>query len=1318
MEVVLQTSPMILTGPDLPELIRDECLADIFRATVHRQPAAIALEDAQGILTYQDLLSRAEGVAAGLRAGGVMPGQCVGLWMSRGRDLIVGQVGIALSGAAWLPFDVAVPPDRLATCMRDARGTLVLTEAGMSAAVLERGLTPVVMATLPVVGDGVIVRAAPSDNAYVIYTSGSTGEPKGIAISQRNVCHFVRSENHVLRIRADDRVYQGFSVAFDMSVEEVWISFLAGATLWVAPVETVSDPDAVAAALTAHRLTVLHAVPTLVALMPALPSSLRLLNLGGEACPDALSERLTGKGYEVFNTYGPTETTVTATLAELRPGKPVTIGRPLPNYHIGICDPERRLVAQGEAGEIVVFGPGLANGYLGRAELTAARFIEIAGQRAYLTGDLGRIDTSGEILCFGRVDNQVKLRGFRIELDEISAALADQSGVGTAAAVVRPLAGSDEIVAFIVASGTAPNMADLRAALARRLAVYMLPAHVEVLESMPRLSSGKVDLGALRKRDLQVAAVADAPPAANEHEAALRAILAEFFPGRRLAPEVDFFSDLNGHSLLAARLVTRLRRDPRYASMGVQHVYRNRQLGALAQAMAGLGASTPGRPAPAHEVAPLNRRFWCGCAQAACLPFLVLLHMFQWLAPFFAYHLLTGDTDDSIVVAIVAALGTYLVALALSFPLGILLRRLLVGRLRPGNYPLWGETYFRWWLGARLNEIPAVYLISGTPWKSLHLRLLGAKVGRDCLINSVTVSVPELLTIGDGACLGTFVNLENARVEGGRLIIGRITIGRGAAVDSYAVLENDTSVGDGARLAGQSALAESKHIPAGETWAGAPARPVESDAVVTAPPARPSVWERYARMGAFALGAALVAVLFYIPVFPSFVAIDYLDAHWLDLFESDHAWWETFPFFFLLAMPAAAILLVITACLAGILKQCLPRQRPGRFSLYGREYFWKWQLSAVMDASLQVLHGLYASVYVATWLRLLGTKVGRDAEVSTAEGVVPELLELGDESFIADGAMLGDEEQRGGWMVLRRTRIGHRSFVGNGAYVPDGTTFPEDFLLGVQSSSPTNEQMQPGQTWMGSPPMLLPARETIESQDPTLTFRPSKGRRLARACIEGLRIVVPLAFIIAVGYVTVYETMDYVTEEDWLGFAVALTLAGLCYAAIAFAFVWSAKWLLIGKYRPRLAPMWTLFVWLSEAVTILHESLAVPALLNYLRGTPMLAWALRLLGVNVGRGTWINTTDLTEFDCVTIGDGAELNEHSGPQTHLFEDRVMRIGLVNIGARATLGVRATVLYDASVGEECRLGPLTLVAKGEHTPARTSWEGTPSAPAPMN
>ena len=1308
---------MILQGSDRPDLIRDETLSDLLETTVRRQPDAPAILDGLTRISYGELWFRASSVANALASRGCGPGECVGLWLPRGHALILGQVGIALSGAAWLPFDAAVPLDRLATCMRDARGRYVVTDQVGAEALRARGIEPLILAELErEVVEAELRRAAPGDIAYAIYTSGSTGEPKGIAITQRNVCHFIRSENEVLGVTAVDRVYQGFSVAFDMSLEEIWISFFAGASLWVAPVETVADPDAIQAALAEQEITVLHAVPTLVALVAAFPKSLRLLNLGGEACPDSLAARLTGHWYQVLNTYGPTETTVTATIARLQPGKSVNIGMPLPNYGMGVCSPERQLLPAGETGELVVFGPGVSSGYLGRPELTAARFVMIEGRSAYLTGDLGNIGFDGEIRCLGRVDNQIKLRGFRIELDEITAALSDQPGVGTAAAVVRPLAGADEIVAFVVLASGVADAEPLRAALMARLPAYMVPASFIFIDEMPRLSSGKTDLGALRRRELAVATAQsdDLPPPQDEHEAALRNILNELLPGRRLTPSADFFTDLGGHSLLAARLVTRLRRDSRYASVGVQHIYRGRSLQAIAMVMRELAADgRAAEAAPFHESAPLWRRFSCGVAQAVCLPFLVLLQMLQWLSPFFAYHGLTGDPGDSTIFAITVALATYLAALALSFPLGVYLRLLLVGRLRPGSYPLWGLTYFRWWLGVRLAEIPAVHLISGTPLKSFYLRMQGAKIGRKCTINSVTVAVPELLSVGDGVCLGTFVNIENARVEGGRLIIGRVVLGSGASVDSYSVLENDTQIGPGGKLCGQSALGEGGSIPANETWAGAPARQTGVATRLT-PPQRLRLWATCLRTLGFIVGAAVVAVLFYIPVFPSFVVVDNLDSAW-ELSESLEQWWKAFPVFFLLAIPASAILLLITVGLAGLLRRCMPRQQAGRFSIEGREYFWKWQLSAVLDASLQVLHGLYASIYVASWLRLMGTKVGRDAEVSTAEGIIPELLELGDESFIADGAMLGDEGQQDGWMTFSQTRIGSRSFVGNGAYVPDGANFPDDVLLGVQSSAPTNEQMQPGQTWMGSPPMLLPAREVIAEQDPALTFRPSPARRVARAIIEGLRIVVPLAFVIAAGYVTVFETMPYVEEEDWGGFCLALTIAGMLYGLVSFAFVLMAKWLLIGRYRPRLAPMWTMFVWVSEAVTTLHESLAVPALLNLLRGTPMLPWAFRLLGAKVGRGVWMNSTDLTEFDCVSIGDEAELNDHSGPQTHLFEDRVMRIGLVRIGARCTIGTRTTVLYDASVGDGAHLGPLTLVAKGEHIPGNTRWEGTPSAPA---
>jgi len=167
-----------------------------------------------------------------------------------------------------------------------------------------------------------------SDPAYVIYTSGSTGQPKGIAISQRGICHLLRAENELLGVRSDDRVYQGFSAAFDMSFEEIWISYLAGATLWIAPASLVTDPDAVSQALIRERITVLHAVPTLMSLLPEPLPALRLINLGGEACPAALAQRLVHPGRRVFNTYGPTETSVTASLAELKAGEPVSMWLP------------------------------------------------------------------------------------------------------------------------------------------------------------------------------------------------------------------------------------------------------------------------------------------------------------------------------------------------------------------------------------------------------------------------------------------------------------------------------------------------------------------------------------------------------------------------------------------------------------------------------------------------------------------------------------------------------------------------------------------------------------------------------------------------------------------------------------------------------------------------------------------------------------------------------------------------------------------------------------------------------------------------------
>ncbi len=1301
-------------------------MADLLRSTAHRLPNQTALLWGSRAVSYAELTRQAEQVGAGLRQAGLTVGDVVGLWLPRGADLLIAQAGIALHGAAWLPFDAETPLDRIVTCLNASQAKGIVTRRADVPKLTSLGLTAWAYEDLLAAAANADeqIAATPESPAYVIYTSGSTGLPKGIVITQRNICHLLRSENAVLGIREADRVYQGFSVAFDMSFEEIWISYLVGATLWIAPPELVGDPEALATALDQQGITVVHAVPTLMGLIDAPLPKVRLINLGGEACPDALVGRLARPGRLLFNTYGPTETSVTATLTALTPGETVTIGRPLPNYGVLIVDEQGRLVAPGEVGELAIFGPGLAAGYLGRADLTASKFVpnphatDASEATMYLSGDLARMDADGPIHCLGRVDDQVKIRGFRVELGEIETHLGNEPGVAAAAITLRSMAGVDQIVGFVVRTpGATPGPSDWRAALAKKLPAYMVPAQIEILAELPRLTSGKVDRKALQQRPLTSAPTGDSTEPRDEDERALFIALGRILPGTPLRPEADFFRDLGGHSLLAARLVSLLRQTPVYATLGVGDLYRERTLDGFARTMAAARSqSTVPKTRRARRRIDGHAHLLCGLAQALCLPFLVLWHIASWLAPFFTYHFFTGEPGDSIAEAVGAALLVFVAFELSSFIVAIGGKRLLIGNLQPGRYPLWGITYFRFWLSEKLTVLAPIRLFHGTGWLNLYLRLLGAKVGRDVFIDSLVVSVPELLTIGDGADLGSAVLIANARVEGGELIVGRVTIGPGALVESNTVLENDVAIGDDSTLAAMSSAPAGTTIPPRETWSGSPPRRIEQLKEIL--PARPTVsWgRRIALLGFFAVAALAIACLFFLPVFPTFMLIDAVDARYIDIFESDDiGTFYAFGLFFLLAIPASAILVGFTIALTAALRRLLiARQVVGRWAIHSQAYCRKWLVTRTLDASLETLHGLYASVFAATWLRLMGAQVGRNTEVSTATGVIPDLLHLGQDSFVADGVMLGDEEQRGGWMTLKPTRIGHRTFLGNGAYVCDGTTVPDDVLIGVQTRTPANELLRPGQVWLGSPAVLLPAREGDLGFDPKLTFRPSRGRWLARATIETLRIVLPMAFIIATGYLVVHETMPYAEEENWGALAGALALAGCLYGLSSFLLVLTLKWVLIGRYRPTAQPMWSLFVWTSEAVTSVYESLAVPNFLDFLRGTPLLPWALRSLGAQVGQRTFLDTTDVTEFDCVSIGDEAELNVNCGPQTHLFEDRVMKIGAVRIGAQVTVGPATTILYDSEVGAEVRLGPLTLVAKGERLPAGTDWTGAPAAP----
>ena len=1349
-------SPLpILHGPDAPDLLRHEILADIFEATAARVPDKTALMFDARRVTYAELNHDADRVAHRLIEAGVQPGDMVGLWHPRGIELLTLQLGIAKTGAAWLPFDADVPTDRIAVCLDDAAAKALLidehhgqsarAQSDISAQILT---AHELLAPLP---EGTALRrregALPEHTAYVIYTSGSTGKPKGIAITQGSISHFLRSENARLGVREDDRVYQGFSVAFDMSFEEIWISYLVGATLWIAPKEIAGDPEALPRALIENDVTVLHAVPTLLALFAQDVPGLRIINLGGEMCPQALVEKW-APGRQMFNTYGPTEATVSASLAELKAGEPVTIGEALPNYGllvIEVIDPDSivngvvpplKILPFGETGELCITGPGVAAGYLGRPDLTAEKFLpnpwarNEQEARLYRTGDLAKVeyksDGTPQMQCLGRADDQVKIRGFRVELGEIESVLADQPGVGTTAVLLRKEGDIDQLVAFYVPSGaTPPPVKDLRAGLAEKLPPYMVPARFEPLPAMPRLQSGKIDRKVLKNQPLSAAAPAegsDTPETPAEQ--VLFAALEKLFPGQPIRRELDFFSDLGGHSLFAARITSTLRQDARFAQATVADIYQNRKIGLIAEALqAGMiGAdATAERPFLLHSA---WRRWRCGIAQGVAIPFLVLIKMAQWLAPFFMYHFFTGDADDTVGRAVAMSLLAYLGATLAAFAAAWAGKWLIAGRLKPGRYPLWGLTYFRWWLTDRLIEAAPVYMISGSSLYRMWLGALGARIGRDVVLGSITLRVPELLRVGEGSSIGNGVNLENARVEGGWLHLGAIDIGRNVSVGSYVVVEGNTRIEDWGHVDGQSALQDGTVVPARKVWAGSPARERGDFDPASLPPRPPVSEARRVLEGLFfVLGSLAIAVLFFMPVFPTFMLIDWLDVPQISVrpllddgsITAVQAFGLRFVKFFLLALPASVVMIVLTALIsAGIRYAFLPKMKAGSWPVHSNRYLGKWLVNQIQESSLAVLHGIYATVYSATWYRLLGAKVGKETELSTALGVVPDMLTLGDECFIADAVMLGDEHIDGGWMTVQPTVVSRRSFVGNSAYVPDGTTIPENVLIGVMSAVPRNATMRDGDTWLGSPPMHLPAREVNSGFPEHLTFAPSPWRKLGRGLVEAFRIAAPHALVIAAGYAIVLDAMPLAEQDRWGAVALDLAVGGVVFGFATFLFVALFKWLLLGRYRQRAVPMWTPFVWLSEAATNMYEGIAVPWFLRYLRGTPWLSDALNLLGAKIGRGVYLDTTDMTEFDCVHIGDHSELNALCCPQTHLFEDRVMKVDHVRIGSRVTLGPRCTVLYGAQVGDGAHLGPLTLVMKGENIPERTRWHGLPAAP----
>lgn len=1311
---------------------RPALLPELFDATVARCAGLTALDIPPGrdradrqTLTYAELGALADRLAGQL-APLIGAGEAiVCLLIPRTSPLLyAAQLGVLKAGGAYSCLDPGFPPERMREIIDDAAPVAVLAQGAELDRLAGMELPPgLVLDVAELAGRAPpsappAPRITPDRLAYVIYTSGTTGKPKGVMIEHRQIANLVVSDIAEFGLSPADRVVQGSSSAYDSSIEETWLAFAAGARLLVMDDAAARlGPDLVDW-LRGEGATVLCPPPTLLRATGcanpahALPL-LRLLYVGGEALPRDIAD-LWAAGRRMVNGYGPTECAVTCLRGDILPDQPITIGRPVPGMQAWVLDDALDEVPVGGQGELCMGGAGLARGYRNAPELTAEKFVDHPRLgRIYRTGDLVERDAGGNFYYHGRIDAQVKLRGYRIELGEIESRLAALPGVRAAACRLQGEGAGAELVAFIVPdeADNAPTSDGLRRELATTLPSYMVPQRIGVLAQLPTSVSGKLDRKALPLLGGQAAAAPQAVVAPQgEMETLLTAGYADILRRDAVSVLDDFFVDLGGDSLSAALLVTLLRDDPRTAWITVSDIYEARSPRALARlAPVGKAAAThasellrEGRASP--WLANVVQLGWLAGE-------VVVAGWFAWLAAFRIMPLLFDGMG--LVPFLLLAPLLALAATALYVPLSILfavaVKRLVIGRYRAIRTPVWSGYYLRHWVVQQAARLIPWPLLQGTQLQQVALRALGARIGRGVHIHrgvDLGRGGWDLLCIGDDVALGQDAQIGLAELDRGDLVIGPVTFGAGSTLQPRAGTSPHSRIGAGAELTALSVLNSGQEIPPGELWSGVPARQI---GLAQPAPAltgsgrglSPLAWDGIALLSEAALGAviALPAQIAGLAAF-HFAGVGY-DALWRWFYHPD------------LTSTVAALMigwtvlgLPLTLVWTALVMRMMGRVEAGVIDRWSLPFLRAWLKAGLLTISGEWLTG---TMFWRGWLRLAGMRLGRDCEISTIIDVVPELVEIGEGTFFADGIYLGGAWVKQGRVTLGQVTLGRNTFLGNHAVIPPGVSLPPDILIGIATVAEP-DLIGPGQSRFGHPSFDLPRREVVEV-DRSLTHDPSPIRYWNRVFWEALRFVLPVLplVLLAQWYAwLVYEeraaspvTYDLVVIPS----ATLIPLVVLCAAVLAL------KWLLIGRVKPAQHALWSCWCSRWDFVYVAWARYA-SRILRRLEGTFVLPHYLRAMGLKLGKRVVLGPqfAQVVDPDMIEIGDGATVTAMF--QAHTFEDRVLKVDKVRIGKRATVSPGTVPLYGARIGDGAHVGAHSVIMKQEHLLPGVAYQGVPT------